>query len=940
MEIFDRNFLKNQFPQIKSLDKQILLSKNFESKNLLHIACTITNPEPELIKFLIEIGVPINNLDNYSNPPIYYLLSNKKRFNEKIADLMISSGADLSLVPDCLLFALNAKCSLNLLKRIVSSKVNVSLPILQKAIGMRCRFDILIFMIQKTQKLDIFLLLQLLNIPPTSEAIKIVELIQKNSSESNFLSSDSGNQNNQKDNTNKTIEENQIIANLDLNSFKKIIEEKQNKKSEFGINLEDNVKKDFIIAIYIFKLIYERKLKKQWRTYSRYFVTPLYVVSKNPNTPPEVIQFCIKYGADVLEETSRQKNCVHGFCGSGNSNLETLLVMIPSENSLKNKLINKRSISQSLPIHILCKHPKKELYEIFKFLLENGTELNVFNQGGFTPLFTTFSYDPDIEIIELLFKHGSQLHLQRVRLECGLYYAFSSHNIRFEILDYLVDKCPDINHSKQQNDPILCKVLESSCSQKEYFLKKMVEKGVDVNLKNIEEEIALQKACKKPYSVDILRILSNENTDFAQITRYGHNNLLHLLVEHPCELDAIKFLLEKGLDINSKNNLGKTPLHIACENSLFEEMKNLISLGADIRIKSNYQRTPLDSIPNSSNFPKMVELLISDCYDISDFPGNSETFLQSLLYIKKIHQSILQKLFQIGVPFDISKFRDFAERLLKSKQHQLLKFLLGYFPMRNIDSFANITHPKNKIILKSYCTIQEDMEYLLVRQEFTDISIDFLDGKISVHSIILRNRLINNISNAEYFEQVTNRLRTFAIKHSKDEGLVLLKFIYSGRIPLENFSLVWKFLKKFVKHMQFSQKWISEKFGKSQLVSDLEVLYQDDSTKDFTILVEEKPLLVHKVILLARSELFREMFLNVNDSSGSVSDYSGKTFDALEELIRFFYLDDFSSKHISKEITNQLFDAHDFYQLNKNSYLNILLMETNQKYQQFLKRFN
>ena len=59
-----------------------------------------------------------------------------------------------------------------------------------------------------------------------------------------------------------------------------------------------------------------------------------------------------------------------------------------------------------------------------------------------------------------------------------------------------------------------------------------------------------------------------------------------------------KLLIEKGANVNTKNNIGFTPLHGACViassyGSDFDLVELLIARGADINIQDNYGRTPL-----------------------------------------------------------------------------------------------------------------------------------------------------------------------------------------------------------------------------------------------------------------------------------------------------------------------------------------------------------
>ncbi|KAJ3435148.1 rcc1-like g exchanging factor-like protein [Anaeramoeba flamelloides] len=120
---------------------------------------------------------------------------------------------------------------------------------------------------------------------------------------------------------------------------------------------------------------------------------------------------------------------------------------------------------------------------------------------------------------------------------------------------------------------------------------------------------------------------------------------------------------------------------------------------------------------------------------------------------------------------------------------------------------------------------------------------------------------------------------------------------------------------------------------------DIAKLLKDEESKDFTLKVieenyddeedefeEEIP--VHKLILLARSGLFREMFKNINEKeTNSVKDYSGKTVESIEKLIEFFYLDTFTltADDDPQLIVEELQDAIDYYQLKNSSNLKFLL---------------
>ncbi|KAJ3446792.1 btk-binding protein-related [Anaeramoeba flamelloides] len=166
-----------------------------------------------------------------------------------------------------------------------------------------------------------------------------------------------------------------------------------------------------------------------------------------------------------------------------------------------------------------------------------------------------------------------------------------------------------------------------------------------------------------------------------------------------------------------------------------------------------------------------------------------------------------------------------------------------------------------------------------------------------------------------------------------------------------------KEINRYLEWVYFGQKAFGEKFSpifnalnlpyplEDNFKEDLFKLYKDEDSKDFSILVQDdeeqeqdedkdededededyEEIPVHKLILLARSGLFREMFENINEkqTKNSVKDYSHKTIESLEILIKFLYTGkiELTADDDPQLIVEDLEDAVDYYKLNTNSEL-------------------
>lgn len=71
-------------------------------------------------------------------------------------------------------------------------------------------------------------------------------------------------------------------------------------------------------------------------------------------------------------------------------------------------------------------------------------------------------------------------------------------------------------------------------------------------------------------------------------------NCLHWAVQKE-NYNMVKILIEKhGFDVNSKSKLGLTPLHIACCHNNIEMVKLLVEKGADVNARDNDGDMPID----------------------------------------------------------------------------------------------------------------------------------------------------------------------------------------------------------------------------------------------------------------------------------------------------------------------------------------------------------
>ncbi|KAJ5076380.1 ankyrin repeat ph and sec7 domain containing protein secg-related [Anaeramoeba ignava] len=599
----------------------------------------------------------------------------------------------------------------------------------------------------------------------------------------------------------------------------------------------------------------------------------------------EIIQYLISKGVNINDRNNEDETPLHLACRyqQNENSFEIIKYLIENNADMKAKTKWDDTI-----LHYICRYQQHEkLLEIIQYLLSKGATqtINSKNIHYETPLHYVCQYKQSknsFEIMKYLISKGADTNISTVKGQTPLHYACRYNLI--ENIKLLVENGSDINKISTQNETVLhyvCRYQQNENSLE--IIKYLISKGVDLNVQTKENyETPLNYACQYQQNEKSLEIIKYLVENGAHIN--GDNNVdekpLHLVCRHQKKekaLEIAKFLLDNGANINTKTNFGNvTPLHFACEQNYSDLIIYLIKKGAETNAKAFIKQTPLQ-ISIQKNNPKIIKLLIMNEANIFDLKA-SEITEEMIEFFPKIY----------SINEDLNKF--------DNNQSILQKFI-------------NICNRKPKLV------VQIALNFLYTG--FPDFD-HFLQ---KIHSSIDYTNKLKQVEK-EYQFAFYRRVR-----NEKEKKIDQLKKKRKKEMETEYDEK--QFMEEFFKEMGFDSKWIELKKGRRGILKDLQKLYQNESTKDFTIICgeEEKGIKVHKLILIIRSELFKGMFLSVQDSSNQVHDYSGKSFETLNQLIYFLYHDEFNEKEINQE---EFEDVKDYYQLNENSIIDFLLKDYNQ----------
>ena len=186
-------------------------------------------------------------------------------------------------------------------------------------------------------------------------------------------------------------------------------------------------------------------------------------------------------------------------------------------------------------------------------------------EEGLTPLHLAAAFSPNIEILSVLLRAGSNVNTRTKRGFTALHLAAS------------------LNNSE--------------------VTKLLIEFGADVSagaLKSDMNVTPLHVAVTNP-DMDVAQSLLDAGA-FVDVRANEDRTPLHLASGNGITTGIIELLVAEGADVNAITSDGETPLHLAAKHSQSPEViELLLSLGADGALLDKSGNTPFESVPFGSD---------------------------------------------------------------------------------------------------------------------------------------------------------------------------------------------------------------------------------------------------------------------------------------------------------------------------------------------------
>ena len=218
----------------------------------------------------------------------------------------------------------------------------------------------------------------------------------------------------------------------------------------------------------------------------------------------------------------------------------------------------------------------------------------------------------------------------------------------FDIAVSLIEFGADVNESNLQGtSPLMYAVRLKNTD----FVRLLLSKGAQVNHSNRSDETALMLAVSKG-ALEIAKTLIQAGASLEHRDAAGRNLLMRALWDDTpaTRLAMLRLLLQHKVDVNGLSDSNSSPLMVAAQNQLSEEVELLLAAGADPNVANTYGYTALSQAVSRDD-KRSVQNIIRAGANV-----NARDVVGRTAFMNAVHQghmSVIDTLLNSNIDLDV-----------------------------------------------------------------------------------------------------------------------------------------------------------------------------------------------------------------------------------------------------------------------------------------------